>query len=78
MPVINPVEAEVPVTAVAATGTSGVVAAQAWAICRRQVRARRIAHNRMAEVSLPTATEADDVCLTPAQADADLRFYRGR
>ena len=38
-------------------------------VMKTAVRSRRIANNPMAEVSLPTVTEPDDVYLTPAQVE---------
>lgn len=38
-------------------------------VMKTAVRARRIAHNPLAEISLPTITEPDDVYLTPAQVE---------
>lgn len=39
-------------------------------VMKTAVRARKIAANPMAEVSLPTVEESEDVYLTPAQVEA--------
>src|SRR4051812_781318 len=39
-------------------------------VMKTAVRSRRIAHNPMAEVSLPTITEPEDIYLTPAQVES--------